>query len=109
MNLIINQMEQFQVVHDTDGDSAFKRFSGTAIKENGFTIRVHAGQTERLSDISFARPVKNRCRDFPAKGLRGASEMDFQQLADIHSRRNTERIENDIKWSAVRQEGHVFF
>ncbi len=37
------------------------------------------------------------------------TQVRLQYLADIHARRHTQRIENDIHGSAIRQERHVLF
>src|ERR1700674_4297576 len=43
-----------------------------------------------------------------AQLLGGPAEMRLKNLADVHTRRNTERIENDLDRSAVRHVRHVF-
>src|ERR1700674_4029108 len=42
------------------------------------------------------------------KLLGSPAEVRLQNLADVHTRRNAERIENDLDRSAVRHVGHVF-
>src|SRR5882672_9374453 len=43
-----------------------------------------------------------------AKLLGGPAEVRFENLADVHTRRNAERIEHDLDRSAVRHVRHVF-
>src|SRR6267143_1485687 len=43
-----------------------------------------------------------------AKLLGGPAEMRLKNLADVHTRRNAERIQNDLDRSAVRHVRHVF-
>ena len=41
--------------------------------------------------------------------MRGPPEMRLENLADVHTRRNAERIEHDLDRRAVRQIRHVLF
>ena len=44
--------------------------------------------------------------DVPA-GVRDPAEVQFQHLAEVHSRRHAQRVEHDVDRGAVRQERHV--
>ena len=35
--------------------------------------------------------------------------MDFEDLADVHPRRNAQRIQHNVNHSAVLETGHVFY
>ncbi len=39
----------------------------------------------------------------------GKSKHGFEDLSDVHPRRNTKRIQYDIQWRAIIHEGHIFF
>src|SRR5688572_15781936 len=43
------------------------------------------------------------------KNARGPAKMRFKDLADVHARRNAERIEHDLYGRAIRQVRHIFF
>ena len=43
-----------------------------------------------------------------AEFFRGPAKMRLENLADVHTRRNAERIEDDFDGSAIGQVGHVF-
>src|SRR5487761_1138167 len=55
-----------------------------------------------------ARFLLEELRDLPAKFFGGPAEVRFENLADVHARRNAERVENDLDGSAVGKIGHVF-
>ena len=87
-----------------------------------FEQRVVVEIGERLPDgrvgKHFAEPPADRvgflvlieqARDAAAEFLRGPAEMRFENLSDVHTRRNAERIQNDFHGRAVRQIRHVFF
>ena len=41
--------------------------------------------------------------------MRGPAEVGLENLADVHTRRNAERVEHDLHRRAVRQIRHVLF
>ena len=45
--------------------------------------------------------------DLPAHAGAGPAEMRFQNLADIHAARHTQRVEHDVRMRAVLEERHV--
>src|SRR5262249_40144951 len=65
----------------------------------------------------FAEPAANRfganflaqqAFQAVAQLLSRPAEVRFENLPDVHARRNTERIQNDLDRRAIRQVGHVF-
>ena len=51
----------------------------------------------------------NSTRDAAAEFLGSPAEVRLENLTDVHTRGNAERIEHDLHRSAVGQIGHVFF
>src|SRR5579864_6066372 len=87
-----------------------------------FEQRVVVEIGERLPDgrvgKHFAEPaaqgvgllvlIEQAC-DAAAQFFRRPSEVRFENLSDVHTRRNAERIQDDFHRGAVRQIRHVFF
>ena len=48
-------------------------------------------------------------RDAAAEFLGSPAKVGFENLSDVHTRRNAEWVENDFHRGAVGQVGHVFF
>ena len=67
----------------------------------------NAGLHEQLADLLFIRAVEDRGCDLPAERMRGIAEVDFQNLTDVHTGRNAQRVQHDIQRRAVRQERHI--
>ncbi len=108
MNLIVNKVMQLEVVHVTDGYGVIEQLAGSAVPKLNLAAFIKSCLSEQLTDIAFARTVKNRCHNVPAKLGSGSAEMNLKHLTDIHTGRNTQRVKQNIQRSAVRKEGHIF-
>ena len=62
-----------------------------------------------IHDVDFVRTIEYGCADFPAQCLCRQGQVGFQYLPDIHTGRNTQRVQHDIQRTAVRQEGHILY
>ncbi len=62
-----------------------------------------------MLDLGLGRAVEDRRREVEAERVRGPPEVGLENLADVHTRRNAERIEHDLHRRAVRQIRHVLF
>ena len=107
MDLIINQMVELQVVHDSDCYTVIERLTGTSVTKLDLTVFSHSRFTEACADIFLVCAVKYRSHYLPAELLRSHSEMYFENLTDVHSGRNAQRVKNDVKRCTVGQEGHI--
>ena len=107
MNLIVNKVKQLEVVHDTDRYGVIKLASGASVSKDRLTVLTNTELLEHFLDISFVCAVEYGSHNSPAEMLCGKSEVDLKNLTDIHSGRNTQRVKNDIKRSAVLKEGHI--
>ena len=67
------------------------------------------GLLEPVLDLLLGRAVEDRRREPQAERVRGPPEMRLENLPDVHTRRNAERIEHDLDRRAVRQVRHVLF
>src|SRR6266478_214665 len=101
----------------------YRRCEGNALAEafGDFEQLIVVKLRERLPDCgvrkNFAEPAPDRfctrflvekTREAVAQLLGGPAEVRLENLADVHTRRNAERVENDLDGSAVGHVGHVF-
>ena len=52
-------------------------------------------------------PVEDGRRDLPAEGLRRVAEVNLEHLADVHTARDAEGVEDDVQRRAVGHIGHI--
>ena len=107
MDLIINKVVQLKEVDPADGDIVVKLFAGAAVVQLALAVLTQAGLTQSVTDGLLVGAVEDRSCDLPAESLCGIAEVDFQDLTDIHTGRNAQRIKDDIKRSAVGQIRHI--
>ena len=90
MDLVVNQVMQFEVVHITDCHRVFKRFTSTSVEELDLSVNLtiavdKAVFAEELSDVLFICAVKDGGADLDAKHICHKTEVDFQHLTDVHT------------------------
>src|SRR5713101_5025929 len=72
----------------------------------------HRGVREHFTEPSAHRFgadfLAEQALEAVAELLGGPAEVRLENLSDVHTRRNAERVENDLDRSAVRHVGHVF-
>ncbi len=59
-------------------------------------------------DLVFCCAIKHRGNGAEAQAFGRPAKVNFQHLTDIHTSRNTERIQDDIHRRAIFKERHVF-
>ena len=64
---------------------------------------------EACADVIFVCTVKYRCHNVPAQCLCSHTQVHFQYLSDVHTRRYAQRVQDNIQRCAIRQERHIFF
>src|SRR6266478_5714443 len=122
----VRQARDFQQVADFRFARAveYRRGERNAVLEAfGIFQQLFVAQLrERLPDCrigeDFAVPAANRfgfhflaqealqaVAEFPA----GPAQVRFENLSDIHTRRNAERVQNDFHRRAIRERRHIFF
>ena len=107
MDLIVNQMVQLQEVHIADGDLVVEALAGAAVVQPALALGVETRLDELLADVLVARAVEDRRCDLVAEGLGGVAQMDLEHLTDVHTGRNAQRVQHDIKRRTVGHEGHI--
>ena len=116
VNLIGNQVAEFQHVNVADHDLLVERFTGAAIEQFRFAVEADPGPRrgglgflEILHDAGFRDTIEDRRGDFEAERFGGDAKVRFQHLTDVHPGRHAERVEDDVHWGSVIEERHVFF
>ena len=115
VNLVVYQVNEFQVVHVTDGNSVFKRFARSAVVQLYFAVHFarfgvdHAVFFKQFLYFRFRCAVKHGGSDFPSQNFGDESQVYFQNLTDVHTGRYAQGVEHYLQRSTVFHEGHVFF
>ncbi len=112
VNFIVDQVNELDHVHDTDGNAVFKRFARSAVEYLEFAVHFAVGVEqvvllEQLFNVLLRRAVEYGRGDFPAELAAHVAEVNFQHLPDVHTGRHAERVEQNLQGSAVGQERHV--
>ena len=111
MHLISNEVVEFQEIDVSDCYLLCKRFTAPAVIENAFT-----GLLTTFREIGFGEHIKNffLCCSIKYRGfcsdvefMACPSKMDFQDLTDVHSRGDTQRVQHQLNRRTVRKIGHI--
>ena len=82
MNLIINKVMEFEIIHIANDDRVIEIITGTAVFELNLSVCPHAGLIEAFDDVAFMHTVEHRSHDLPAEQLCNKAEMNFQHLRE---------------------------
>src|ERR1700730_6637043 len=77
---------------------------GQSLPNRGFGENFAEPAAQRFGFYFLAEQTLETVAQF----LGSPAEMRFENLSHVHTRRNTERIENNLHGSAIRHVGHVF-
>src|SRR5437870_6161548 len=109
-------MAKLHHVDVTNNDFLIKGVSGTPIKKPRFTGFLHPRKTflllgvvQIISDLFLRDSVEHWGRHSESECLCSDAEMGLQDLTNIHAARDTKRIQHDLYWRSICQEGHIFF
>src|SRR6185312_14201419 len=78
-----------------------------ATQLQGVTHPRERGKLEQHADLALVRTLEHRCLGVEAEQLRGPPEVGLENLSDVHTARNAERVQNDVHWPSVWEERHV--
>ena len=114
VDLVVYEVMQFEVVHIADRCAVFKRFARSAVVKLDFAVYFtvfvdESALLEQRFDVLLVCAVENRRCDFPVKHMSDETEVNFENLSDIHTARNAQRVEHDLKRCAVCHKRHIFF
>ena len=137
MDLVVDEVVELQDVHVSDRDRPGVGLTGTAIKETGLTGRVHEtlaiprhqGVIEQTSNFFLAGTIEHRGCDLGSRHcflrhgnqtlspgritgnlptlLGSPTQVDFQDLTEVHTSGNTQGVQDDVNRSSILQERHV--
>src|SRR5207249_8973893 len=82
------------------------RFTGFLHPREAFLL---LGVVQIISDLFLRDSVEHWSRHSESECLCSDAEMGLQDLTNIHAARDTKRIQHDLYWRSICQEGHIFF
>ena len=104
MHFIVNQVVQLNHIHNADKDVVFERFAGFPVIQRDFRTFGKSGRLQFAADLFVRRRLEDRSRIPLFQFQPGPTQLGFQQLPQIHTRRNAQRIETDVQRRTV---GHI--
>ncbi len=107
MNLVVHQVSQLQEIHISYRYPVVKGFPGTSVINCELSVTAEIGFFQSIHDINLGCPVKNRSGNMPSQLFCSQAQMHFQHLTDIHTGRNSQRVQADFKRRPIRQEWHI--
>src|SRR3989344_4793363 len=108
MYLVFNHMMKFEHIHITYGDILIKRHSGPSVIEFDLSVLIEAGFLKFFFYFSVSSSGKRRNNRLIIESVSGKTEMEFQNLSQVHTRRHSERSKDYVNWCAVRKIRHIF-
>src|SRR4030095_7106871 len=108
MDLVIDQMMQFHHIHAADSHGPVERLTRASVEKNALAGFRKTGLLKKILDFPLRGAIKDGARDINAYGFCGHSKMGLQNLPDIHTRGYPERIQYNVRRTAVRKIGHIF-
>src|SRR6185369_873395 len=116
VDLVLDEVVELEHVDVADGDRAVEDLAGPAIAEIDLAVLgerlldpvdLVLGLAQLGLDLVLGRPVEDGGRGLLALLVEGPAEMGLEDLADVHTARHAERVEDDVDRGPVRQERHV--
>src|SRR5262249_46926048 len=109
VDLVVDQVRQLEHVDVAHRHVLLERHARHAVVKARLAAARQARSLEPLLDLALGRAVEDRRREVQAERVRGPAEVRLENLADVHTRRNAERVEHDFHRRAIRQIRHVLF
>ena len=100
-------MRQLQHIDVSDSDFLFERNSDHAVVQTRLAGLRQVRLREHVLDLAFGGAVEHRRGELDPDLIGGPAKMRLQDLADVHTTRHAQRIEDDVDRSPVGQERHV--
>ena len=102
VQFIVDHVHEFNHVLDANRDTFGKRFTRSAVIKNRLSVFGNVGFLHEIEDFFVADSVKSRGRDAHMELAAGKAQMDFEDLTDVHTRRNAHRGEKNVNRGAIR-------
>src|ERR1017187_3183486 len=107
VNLIVHQVGELQHVDVAHRHRLFELNSRHAVIERRLARSGQTGIGQRFLDFALRGAVEHRGRILHAQRLRGPPQVGFQNLTDVHTAGNAQRIEDDFHRCSIREVRHV--
>ena len=114
VDLVVYEVYEFQHVHDADHDLVGHRLACTSVVYRYLAVVAHLGVLRLLDFLNVGGDVfrgygfEYRRDDLVAVLSRDEAEHRFENLSEVHTARNAERVEDDVDRRAVGEVGHIF-
>ena len=107
VDLVFHQVVELEHVDVADGDGSIERLARSPVAEDDLAVLRQAGCAQLLADLLLGGAVEDRRCGLQATLVERPAEVRLEDLADVHSARHAQRVEDDVDRRAVRQVGHV--
>ena len=107
VDLVVDQVRQLEHVDVAHRHVLLERLAGHAVVEPRLAALRVAGLLEPRLDLALVRAVEDRRREVEPQRVGRPAEVRLEDLADVHTRRDAERVEHDLHGRAVGQVRHV--
>jgi len=107
VDLVLYQMGEFHHIDPADGYLFVDQFTGASVVERRLAALGDTGPFHLRPDLVEGRPVENRRGVIASELSRSPAEIGLEDLAEIHTRRHAEGIEDDVDRGAVGHVGHI--
>src|SRR3989344_3739848 len=107
VGLVLDHVDKFQDVGNTDGGFLSKGFAGTTVVKLNLGGTGVAGLLEKIADAILVNLFKDGDGNFETKTFGGESELGFEKLAEVHTSKNRKRRNHDIDGAAVGGVRHI--
>ncbi len=108
MHLVVDHMAEFDHVDDADGRRLVEPVSCSSVPDVGLSESWKIGLVGVLVDLVELCSVENRGRELQSEVLSGPAEDGLVDLSQVHTGRNSQRVEDNVHRSSVVEERHVF-
>ena len=107
VNLVRHQVAKFEHVGVAHHDLLIDALACLAVVQVCLAVGRQLGLVEVVSNLVLADTVKDRCRNLDAKLFTSPAKVCLEHLSDVHARRHTQRVQDQIDRSTILQEWHV--
>src|ERR1035437_2385106 len=107
VDLVLDKVVELEHVDIADRDVTVESLARSPVAERDFAVLGQTGQAQFLADLLLRGTVEYGRGGLQATLVERPTEVCLEDLADVHSTRHTEWIEDDVDRRAVGQVRHV--
>src|ERR1700690_1001056 len=104
VDLVLHEVVELEHVDEADRDRPIERLARAPVAQGDLAVLRQPGLAELISDLLFGRAVEDRRGGLEPALVESPPEVRLENLADVHSARDAEGIEDDVDGSSVGQE-----